>query len=160
TNDDGIAAPGIDALVNKLATNPKLDVHVIAPATNQSGSGDAYITTGPLLVTPAATASAVSGLAVAGKPADTTLFGILPPLSADPPDLVVSGINFGQNISELADLSGTVGAAYWAARLGVPGIAISASLSSPNYAAAADFVAKMVEKFRRTPGFRKKMFEK
>ena len=42
TNDDGVGAPGIDALVQRLATNPNLDITVVAPAVNQSGAGDAF----------------------------------------------------------------------------------------------------------------------
>jgi len=160
TNDDGVAAPGISALVSELAANANLDITVIAPATNSSGTGDNK-TLSPIVVTTSMTAGGFPAEAVMGFPADSVLFGILQELQADPPDLVVSGINLGQNMpAEIIPLSGTVGAAYWAARLGVPAIAVSASIASPNYADAASFVGKIVEKFRKSSGFRKKMKEK
>lgn len=155
TNDDGVAAAGIDALVTALAANPNLDLTVIAPATNQSGTGD-RLTAGPIDVTPSSTAGAFPALAVAGFPADTSVFGIR--TMNPPPDLVVSGINFGQNIAELSTLSGTVGAALWAARLGVPAFAVSQGFG-PNlsYTDAAAFTARLVEKFRVSRGFRAKL---
>src|SRR5690606_17756374 len=75
---------------------------------------------------------------------------------------IVSGINNGQNLSaEVIPLSGTVGAASFAARHGIPAIAISAGLgASPNFADAATYTANLVELIRTKPGFRKKMFEK
>jgi 5'-nucleotidase len=159
TNDDGVAAPGLDALVTQLVLNPNLDLTVIAPAANSSGTGDNRTFTS-IVVTTSMTASGYPAEAVTGFPADTVLFGILEELQANPPDLVVSGINLGQNLSaEIVPISGTVGAAYWAARLGFPAIAVSASLVAPNYADAAVFVAKIVEKFRKSNGFKKKMKE-
>lgn len=156
TNDDGVAAPGIDALVEELAANPNVQVTVIAPATNQSGTGDAF-TTAPFDVAPSSTAGAFPATAVAGKPADTVLFGVLQGLP-QPPDLVVSGINAGQNIGEFVNLSGTVGAGLTAARLGVPAIAVSQGFGSPiSYAEAAAYVGHLVEQFRLSRGFRAKM---
>jgi len=69
TNDDGVAAPGIDALVNKLVANPMLTVIVVAPATNQSSTGDA-ITNPPstITATTSMTASSYPATAVAGFP--------------------------------------------------------------------------------------------
>ena len=70
-----------------------------------------------------------------------------------PPDLVVSGINFGQNVGELVNLSGTVGAALWAARLGIPAIAVSHGFVSPasQYTESASYTAELVERFRAEP---------
>lgn len=161
TNDDGVAAPGIDALVTALAANPNLDVTVIAPAANSSGTGENR-NLASIGVFAGTTASGYPATVVDGFPGDTTLFGILQAMQADPPDLVVSGINQGQNLSaEIIPLSGTVGAASWAARLGVPAFAVSAGLgASPNYAQAATYTATLVETFRKKKGFRKKMREK
>lgn len=161
TNDDGVAAPGIDAVVNALAANPNLDLTVIAPAANSSGTGETRTAT-QIGVFAGTTASNFPATVVNGFPADTTLFGILHAMQAAPPDLVVSGINQGQNLSaEILPLSGTVGAATWAARLGIPAIAVSAGLgASPNYADAAAYTAALVERFRVKKGFRKKMREK
>jgi 5'-nucleotidase len=154
-NYAGMGAPGIDALVQALQTNPNLDIVVIAPQTNQSGTGD-KLTPGPIDVTPSSTAGAFPGLAVAGFPADTSVFGIR--TLTPKPDLVVSGINQGQNIGDLTTLSGTVGAALWSARLGVPAFAVSLGFG-PNmyYPAAATYTARLVEKFRVSRGFRAKL---
>jgi 5'/3'-nucleotidase SurE len=158
TNDDGVAAPGIDALVQALAANPNVQVTVIAPATNQSGTGDGFTTT-PITVSPSSTAGAFPATAVTGKPADTVLFGVLQGLSQRP-DLVVSGINFGQNAGvEVVNVSGTVGAALTAVRLGIPAIAVSAGFYTlaSQYAEAANYTASIVERFRQSRGFRAKM---
>ncbi len=157
TNDDGVAAPGIDALVQQLAANPNLQVTVIAPATNQSGTGDQVSSS--ITVTPASTAGAFPATAVAARPADSVLFALLEALP-QPPDLVVSGINQGQNSGEFVTLSGTVGAALTAARLGIPAIAASHGpgfTTAPQYAESAAYVAEVVERFRVSRGFRAKM---
>ena len=161
TNDDGVSAAGIDVLVNTLAANSNLDITVIAPAVNSSGTGENRTTT-TIGVFAGTTASGFPATVVNGFPGDTTLFGILQQMQADPPDLVVSGVNNGQNLSaEIIPLSGTVGAATWAARLGIPAFAVSAGLgASPNYAQAAQYAADLVEYFRIKKGFRKKMHEK
>jgi len=115
-------------------------------------------------VTPASTAGAFPAKAVStpantGRPADTVLFGI-PHGLPQPPDLVVSGINSGNNATkELVNLSGTVGAALTAARLGVPAIAASFAISSnaAEFSETATYVAGLVERFRQSRGFRAKM---
>jgi 5'-nucleotidase len=160
TNDDGIGAPGIDALVEELKLNPNLEIHVIAPATNQSGTSDAF-TTAPFGVAAGTTASGVGGIAVSGKPADSVLYGVLEEMNPDP-DLVVSGINAGQNIGRYVaeDLSGTVGAALTAARMGIPAFAVSAGLGTTDYSAAAIYTANVVEDFRTKKRLPKKMISK
>jgi 5'-nucleotidase len=163
TNDDGVAAAGIDALVSALAANPNLAITVIAPAMNQSGTGDQFTgASGTIQVEASSTAGAFPAEAVTGFPADTVLFAIRERLQSSPPALVVSGVNNGQNLSaEIVPLSGTVGAAYWAARLGIPAFAVSAGLGgSPNYGQAAAFTATLVEKYRISKGFRRRMREK
>ncbi len=157
TNDDGVGAPGIDALVQQLAANPNLQITVIAPATNQSGQGDAFTTT-PINVSPSSTAGAFPATAVGGRPADSVLYGFLQGLPQKP-DLVVSGINSGQNVGELVNLSGTVGAALWSARLGVPAIAVSHGIFSTaaQFTESAIYTAGLVERFRVSRGFRAKV---
>jgi 5'-nucleotidase len=124
TNDDGVSAPGINAVVQGLRTLPKTRVIVVAPLTNQSGTGG-KTTSGAVKVTKAKTASGYPARAVAGYPADTVVWAIKHHGIPVRPNLVVSGINFGQNIGPLADLSGTVGAARMAVKLGVPALAAS-----------------------------------
>lgn len=153
TNDDGVKAPGISAVVDALRANPNLQVTVIAPATNQSGTAE-NVTTGPITVSDSSTASFVAAKAVAGFPADTVLFGILQAMSPRP-DLVVSGTNNGQNLGDITKLSGTVGAAITAARLGVPAIAASTGFGgTPDFAGTATYVAQVVDRFRRSASFR------
>jgi 5'-nucleotidase len=128
TNDDGVGAPGIDAVVEALRTLAHVQVIVVAPLTNQSGSGDKFSTT-PLTASNAKTQHGYPAIAVNGFPADSVLVAVKE-LLKEPPDLVVSGINQGQNIGELIDISGTVGAARTAARLGIPSLAVSQGIAS------------------------------
>lgn len=124
TNDDGFDAPGIDAIVQYLRTVPNVEVSVVAPATNQSGSGDKSTPGASLVVADVKTLSGYPAKSVAGFPADSVLWAINGGL-ATKPDLVVSGSNLGQNYGPLNTISGTVGAAATAARAGIPAIAIS-----------------------------------
>lgn len=132
TNDDGIEAEGIDLLTQALAEVPEVEITIVAPAENQSGSSDST-TGGELVGEPATTASGMEGTAVDGTPADSMLWALdqggLASLGIEePPDLVISGINEGQNIGPFAPLSGTVGAARTASREGIPSVAASQGL--------------------------------
>ncbi len=128
TNDDGIAAPGIDALVTALDARDDVQVVVVAPAENQSGSGG-KTTAGELQTSPATTASGYEATSVVGFPADSVIWALGE--GEIEPDLVISGINSGQNIGPLVNLSGTVGAARQAAQLGVPSVAVSQGFGDP-----------------------------
>jgi 5'-nucleotidase len=125
TNDDGIAAPGIDALVAAVSAIPDVEVTVVAPAENQSGTSMS-LTEGELVSSDATTAGGVEATAVAGFPADSVKWA-LENLETEF-DLVVSGSNSGQNIGDFSALSGTVGAARYAAQQGIPGVAVSQGL--------------------------------
>jgi 5'/3'-nucleotidase len=154
TNDDGVGAAGIAALVQALASDKQLAITVSAPAVNQSGSGD-QTTNGPLRVAASMTSNGYAATAVFGYPADSVLFALLGPAPAEP-DLIVSGINAGQNIGEYVYLSGTVGAARWGARHGIPAIALSQGLpATNNYGDIASYAAALVKRFRRDANFRK-----
>lgn len=124
TNDDGVGAPGINAVVQGLRALPDVEIEVVAPLTNQSGTGE-RTTPGTLTVSNEKTASGYPAIAVHGYPADTVIWAIKDHGLKALPDLVVSGINFGQNIGPLASGSGTVGAAREAISLGIPAIATS-----------------------------------
>jgi 5'-nucleotidase len=139
TNDDGVTAPGIDAAVQGLRSLPDTKVTVVAPATNESGTGG-KTTPGTLTATAAKTASGYTAKAVHGYPADTIRWAIDEHGISFKPDLVVSGINFGQNIGPLVAMSGTVGAARAAAARGIPAIAVSAGLPTGG-AKSVDFAA-------------------
>jgi 5'-nucleotidase len=128
TNDDGYNAPGIDAVVQGLLGVPGVEVTVVAPATNQSGTGG-NTTPGGVTSTPATTLSGYPARSVNGFPADSVVHALT--VLGENPDLVVSGINNGQNIGPVVPLSGTVGAARQAARSGIPAVAASAGFGNP-----------------------------
>src|SRR5262249_13068768 len=127
--DDGVAAPGIDALVKALTAEPATQVTVVAPAANQTGSGG-KTSPGPLTATQTTTASGYPATAVDGYPADAVDYGLSTVLK-DTPDLVISGINAGQNLGPVLDISGTVGAARAGAQRGVHALAVSAGFGDP-----------------------------
>ena len=129
SNDDGFAAPGIDALVNALIAEPDVTVTVVAPAENQSGTGG-KTTSGALTARSVTTASGYAATAVQGFPADAVIYGLTTVLK-ERPDVVITGTNAGQNIGPAIDLSGTVGAARAAAQRGIPALAVSAGLGDP-----------------------------
>jgi 5'-nucleotidase len=148
TNDDGIAAPGIDALVNALSELPDTTVEVVAPAENQSGTSDKTTPEGAP-GTPAATASGVAGTAVAGFPADSVIFALANRGTLPTPDLVISGINAGANIGPFVSLSGTVGAAKTAVRNGIPALATSQGLTdNPDYGSGVKYTLEWLAKNR------------
>jgi 5'/3'-nucleotidase SurE len=149
TNDDGFAAPGIDALVEGLyALNldliPGNDVvvNIVAPFANQSGSSDVLSPVGNLSASAVVTASGKAATAISstdltfprsgsGSPADAARWALTNMKLS--PEIVLSGINKGQNIGVLSEASGTIGAARTARRNGVPAIATSqGGFSAPN----------------------------
>jgi 5'-nucleotidase len=147
-NDDGVGAPGIDALVEALRSDGDLQVSVFAPSGNRSGSGGNVTRTG-LVVEPATTISGFPAVSVSGFPADGVLFGVLHDLPVRP-DLVVSGVNQGENISELVNLSGTVGAALAGVHLGIPAIAASLQLGQDAFfPEAAGFVLDIIQELKK-----------
>jgi 5'-nucleotidase len=146
TNDDGVGAPGIDALVQALTKAKNTKVVVVAPATNQSGKGGAT-TPGTLTTAAATTASGYEATAVEGTPADT-ITAALDQLGVKP-SVVMSGINAGQNLGSLTDLSGTVGAARAAATRGIPAVALSQGIGdAPQYDSTAKLAVDWLKKHR------------
>lgn len=129
TNDDGVGADGIDAVVEGLRALPGVEVTVVAPATNQSGTAS-KTTDGPLTVVDATTKSGYPAKAVTGFPADTIVWAIDQGGIDFTPDLVVSGINLGQNVGGAVNLSGTVGAARAAVQRKIPAVASSQGLAA------------------------------
>jgi 5'-nucleotidase len=146
TNDDGVAAAGIDALVTALTAVDGVEVTVVAPADQRSGTGGSA-TEGPLTRTEQALASGYAATAVDGFPADTIRVAF-DDLGLQP-DLVISGINEGQNLGPLVDASGTVGAARAALRRGVPALAVSQGIGTTyDYEVAAQLVVDWLEENR------------
>ncbi len=124
TNDDGIGAAGIHALRRALAELPDVDVRVIAPHTNRSGTARSITTHSPIWVEEVEFDDGTIGFATEGTPVDCVRFADLGLLDGQP-DLIVSGINHGSNLGDDVTYSGTVAAAFEGIILGVPGIAVS-----------------------------------
>ena len=118
SNDDGYLAPGIIALAEALA--PIADIVVVAPDSNRSGSSNSLTLDRPLSVSRAANGFYY----VNGTPSDCVHVALTSLLSFKP-DLVVSGINQGQNMGDDTLYSGTVAAATEAFLFGIPAIAFS-----------------------------------
>lgn len=118
SNDDGYLAPGINALAEALA--PVAEIVVVAPDSNRSGASNSLSLDRPLSVQRAANGFYF----VNGTPTDCVHIALTGLLS-EPPDLVVSGINNGQNMGDDTLYSGTVAAATEGYLFGIPAIAFS-----------------------------------
>jgi len=128
SNDDGVKAPGIDAIVKALRKRKDVKVTVVAPAANQSGTGGKTtpgVAAAKLPAQRTTTKSGAPAWAVTGFPADAIRYAFAKVVKPRDVDLVVSGINQGANLGPFVDLSGTVGAARAAAAAGVPALATS-----------------------------------
>jgi 5'-nucleotidase len=123
TNDDGVGSEGIDAIAEALASLPGIEVVVVAPDSDRSGTGS-NSTPGGAAASPSVTLSGRPATAVAGFPVDAVRWALDGGV-AEEPHLVVSGINPGANVGPFVDISGTVGAATEAAVRGVPALAVS-----------------------------------
>jgi 5'-nucleotidase len=122
TNDDGYLAPGIRAMRTSLL-DAGHQVFLVAPHSNQSGSGTSITPQGIMVQTHGHRVWSVEG-----RPADAVRFALGHLMKDAPPDLVISGINLGQNVGADVMVSGTVGAAVTAVLQGFPAIAISAEI--------------------------------
>ena len=120
TNDDGIEAPGLDVL-EKIATDLTDDVWVVAPETDNSGASHSLTLAEPLRMRDLGKRH----YAVKGTPTDCVIMGVRFLLRDQPPDLVLSGVNRGQNLADDVTYSGTVAGAIQGTLLGVPSIAMS-----------------------------------
>ncbi len=120
TNDDGYHAPGIQ-LLEKIARKISNNVWVVAPETEQSCKSHSLTLDRPLQIKEIAEQK----FHVNGTPSDAMLLAINHMFKDSPPDLVLSGINFGRNAGVDVTYSGTIAAAMEANILGVPSIALS-----------------------------------
>jgi 5'-nucleotidase len=120
TNDDGIAAPGLKALL-RIARALSSDVWVVAPELEQSGAGHSLTLRRPLRIREVGRRR----YAVDGTPTDAVLLAVNQILRDHKPTLVLSGVNRGGNLGEDVTYSGTIAAAMEATLLGVPAIALS-----------------------------------
>jgi len=141
TNDDGITAPGLQALYRVMAELGQ--VTIVAPDAEQSAVGHAITTMTPLRIKEVTLADGTVGHAVNGTPADAVRLAILT-ICAEPPDLVVSGINLGPNTATNVIYSGTVSAATEARILRIPSIAVSlATFKDPIWETPATFARQL-----------------
>lgn len=122
TNDDGIHAPGLAAMRQELLRLG--EVHVIAPATEQSGVGHSITFLTPLICNEIFDGDQHSGWAVDGSPADCVRIAVSE-LMPRRPDVIVSGINGGLNAGINVLYSGTVAAAIEGAFFGITSFAVS-----------------------------------
>ncbi len=119
TNDDGIHAPGL-AVLERIARTLSDDVTVVAPESDQSGVGHSLSLSNPLRLREISSRH----FAVSGTPTDCVIMAVRRILDGKP-DLVLSGINRGQNAAEDVTYSGTVAGALEGTLLGIPSIALS-----------------------------------
>ncbi len=122
TNDDGINAPGLkvlDAIAHEIS-GPGGEVWTVAPAFEQSGVGHCISYTHPMMIAELGERR----FAAEGSPADCVLAGLYD-VMPNRPDLVLSGVNRGNNAAENTLYSGTIGGAMEAALQGLPAIALS-----------------------------------
>jgi 5'-nucleotidase len=152
TNDDGISSPGLWAAAASLSDLGF--VTVTAPREQSSGAGRSLPNTSDGIIQEKRVQ--VNGrewgvYAVGGSPAQSVLQGVYEILKFKP-DLVVSGINYGENVASGVTISGTVGAAMEAASLGIPALAVSLEADSKyhlsysedvDFLVAADFAARI-----------------
>ncbi|MCL2116564.1 MAG: 5'/3'-nucleotidase SurE [Methanobrevibacter sp.] len=123
SNDDGVNSSGI--LASKRAVEKLGEIVIAAPSSQQSGIGRALTLFEPLRINSVDLSDGSQGFSVSGTPTDAVVLAIFH-LMDEKPDLLISGINIGENIGkgELTT-SGTIGAAMEAASFGIPSIAIS-----------------------------------
>jgi len=142
SNDDGFDAPGLRALIDVF--QPIADVVVAAPATEQSGKGHGLLLRDPIFVTERKQAGGASWYAIDGPPATCVRLAV-ESLLPRRPDLVLSGINRGDNLGATVYHAGTLGPAREAAIIGIPSIAVSVrGDAEDDYRAAAEYIRQLV----------------
>lgn len=126
TNDDGIHAPGLGVL-ERIARTLSDDVWVVAPETDQSGVAHGLTLSEPLRLRKIDDRH----FAVRGTPTDCVIMGVREVLP-EPPDLILSGVNAGQNIADDVTYSGTVAGAMEGTLCGIRAIAMSQAYAWDN----------------------------
>jgi 5'-nucleotidase len=149
TNDDGIEAPGLQALRRALLELSGIELAVIAPDGNRSAMARSITTRRPLWVQEVDFDDGTVGYATDGTPVDCVRLARLGLVEGFEAELVVSGINHGSNLGDDITYSGTVAAALEAIVLGLPGIAVS----QQSRALELDFRAGMQFEFNVAANF-------
>jgi 5'-nucleotidase len=143
SNDDGIQSPGIHALIGALSGLGEL--WVVAPDREQSAVGHAITLSSPIRLFPWTVPGVEHAFAIDGTPADCVKLAFTA-LMPERPDLVVSGINRGENTGISVIYSGTVSAATEGTINGVPSIAVSLdSFNATDFEFAAS-VARLISR--------------
>lgn len=124
TNDDGIDAPGLQALVRVLVSTGRYEVQVCAPDSEKSAVSHSITWLNPVSVQEV-NLNGATAFAVSGTPADCTSLGLSGSLFPSVPDLVISGINMGSNCGYHIVYSGTVAGAREAFFNCVPALSLS-----------------------------------
>ena len=150
TNDDGIHAPGLGTL-EAIAGQLSDDVWTVAPEYDQSGVSHSLSLNDPLRLRQIAE----KRFAVKGTPSDCVIMGVAHILKEHRPDLVLSGVNRGQNVAEDVTYSGTVAGAMEGTILGIPSISLSQAYgygrrASIKWTCAAEHGARVVRKILET----------
>lgn len=144
TNDDGVQAPGLLAL--RRAVAECFDVRVLAPEHNWSASGHSKTMHKPLRTTATQLADGSPAMALSGSPSDCVAVALLG-LCPRTPDLIISGINQGANVSHDLTYSGTVSAAMEALIAGVSSMALSLdSFTWEDFETAASYACDLAQK--------------
>jgi 5'-nucleotidase len=149
SNDDGIRAPGLDAL-ERVARSLSDDVWIVAPELEQSGASHSLTLRRPLRIKQ----YGERRFSVDGTPSDAVLLGIKHIMKDKRPVLVLSGINAGGNAGEDIIYSGTVAAAMEATLLDLPSIAFSqfyASGGQPRWDTAEAFAPEVIRRLVAAP---------
>jgi 5'-nucleotidase len=144
SNDDGISAPGIQALASALREFAQ--VQIVAPDRNRSGSSNALTLDSALRIT---TLSNGDIAVQQGTPTDCVYLGVNA-LMRPRPDIVVSGINAGPNLGDDVIYSGTVAAAMEGRHLGFPALAVSLN-GHQHYATAAAVTCRLLRALQQKP---------
>ncbi|MFD0978485.1 MULTISPECIES: 5'/3'-nucleotidase SurE [Tropicimonas] len=142
TNDDGINAAGLSVLeaIAEAVAGPQGEVWTVAPAFEQSGVGHCISYTHPTMIAK----MGERRYAAEGSPADCVMAGLHDVMKDAPPDVVLSGVNRGNNAGENALYSGTIGGAMEAALQGLPAIALSQFYGPGNVGLENQFEAAAV----------------
>ncbi|MDV3250776.1 5'/3'-nucleotidase SurE [Devosia sp. BK] len=153
TNDDGVDAPGI-AIMAEIAAALSDDVWIVAPDGNQSGAGHRF-TLGRELALEQLGPKRFA--VIGGSPADCVVAGMTHLLGDRPADLVLSGVNAGQNLGDIVNCSGTAAGAREGALQGAIGIAMSQAIDyekshTIDWSNATRFGAATVEAILRSKG--------
>ena len=120
TNDDGIHAAGLGVL-ERIARNLSDDIWIVAPESDQSGVAHSLSLNDPLRLREVGERH----YAVKGTPTDCVILGVRHLMRGSLPDLLLSGVNRGQNVAEDVTYSGTIAGAMEGTILGIPSIALS-----------------------------------